>query len=355
MSKLATKVRGTTHYKIDFGRLKPGDKLQLVRDPQNNYDCNAIKVLHNDMMLGHVDKQIAAVLAGIIDSGAKVRAELSKILGGPPCNYGLLINISIVENRDQSYYYRSGDGNYVGDINLFEVRESTHKHDISYNTVGYDKMLYYKHKYKLEDEVSIGAKPDFKVIYKSTHGVLTRIFSAGIDKYISDETRKWDEKVEQVNKHNLNIKSKMHEYDRLFDNNDFEQFKKRYFINIIVNKLNIAVKDKAAVERDILDGYVTTYELLLYEKLLGKVWMFRQVIIKGHSLDFLLFNLDSNKIWALEVDGGIHRMLHKFNKDNECAEELNKIGISIIRVSNSLISSNIDNVVERILATVNKM
>lgn len=334
--------------------MKPGDKLRLVRDPQNNYDANAIKVLHNEAMLGHVDKQIAAALAGVMDSGAKVRAVLSKILGGPPHNYGLLINISVVENRDQNYYDRESGGVYVNDINRFDVRESNHKIDISYHTINYDKALYYRQKYKLESEIQIGVKPDFISIYKSSNGLLERLFGNGVDKFVNDETRKWNSKVKQVNEHNANIKLQIQEYDKSFDVSDFDLFKKRYFINNIVNKFNITVSNNETVERDIAAGFVTTYELILYEKLRGKVWMFRQVMINGYSLDFLLFNLDTNKIWAVEVDGGIHRMLHKYNKDKECAEELNGIGISLIRVSNSLISSNIDSVVEKILAVVSK-
>lgn len=355
MSKISTRVKGTTYYKIDFSQLKPGDQLRLVRDPQNNYDTNAIKVLHNEMMLGHVDKQIAAALAGVIDCGAKVRAVLSKVMGGPPHNYGLLINISIIENREQSYYNWENGGVYVKDINRFDVRESNHKHDISYHTISYDKLLYYSQKYKLESEIQIGVKPDFISIYKSSHGLLERLFGDGIDKFVNDETRKWNNKIKKANAHNENIKLQIQEYDNSFDNNDFELFKKRYFINEIVNKFNITVSNNETVERDIAAGFVTTYELLLYEKLRGKVWMFRQVMINGYSLDFLLFNLETNKIWAVEVDGGIHRMLHKYNKDNECAEELNGIGISLIRVSNSLISSNIDSVVDKILAIVNKI
>ena len=148
-------------------------------------------------------------------------------------------------------------------------------------------------------------------------------------------------------------KLKRNQYDKIFDNNDFFVYKKAYFMSKIFKKLDMTLSDDKSIEDDISNGYVTTYELLLYEKLRYKSWIYRQVIIKGYSIDFVLFNFDDNKMWAIEVDGGIHRTLYKFNKDNNCENELNKIGISLIRVSNSLISKNIENVVEKIVRTMN--
>jgi very-short-patch-repair endonuclease len=353
MSKISTKIKGTTFYKIDFGRLKQGDKLTLVRDPQNIHDSNAIKVLHNDAMLGHIDKQVASVLAGMIDNGVKVKAFLSKILGGPSQNYGLLIDLSIYEHREPGYYNRNNDSYHVNTSN-FHIKETSFNHDVSYKSIAYDKRMYYKQKYNLDDEIIVGEKPDFYAIYKSTHGVFSRIFGDGANRFVNDQTVSWNKKVEQANAHNANLKSKISEYDNIFDENDFILFKKRYFIAQIVNKLNITVKDNKTIEDDITKGYVTTYELLLYEKLLGKVWMYRQVVILGYSLDFLLFNLETNKIWAVEVDGGIHKLLHKFNRDKECEEELGRLGVSLIRVSNSLIGKNVESVVDNILKTVYK-
>ena len=199
MSKITTKIKGTTYYNIDYSKLKVGEKLYLVRDKQNIHDKNAIRVLYNEIMLGHIDKQVSTVLANIIDSGVKVKAVLSTILGGPPYeNYGLLINISIYENRSENYYRSGTNVPFVENLESFRISESPVNIDIIYQNFSYDKKLYYKHKYKLDDEIIINVKPNFKEMYKSSHNIFENIFNLGIDNYIKDENMKWDKYIEHA-------------------------------------------------------------------------------------------------------------------------------------------------------------
>lgn len=353
MSKIYTKIKGTTYYNIDFSKLKIGTSLHLVRDKQNIHDVNAIRVLYGEIMLGHIEKEVATVLSKIIDSGTKIKAVLLQILGGPPNKYGLLISVSIYENRDEKYYDSGKNTSYVNDIKSFNIIESIVTHNITLKDFKYDRNLYFKQKHKLDYEVIIESKPDFKKLFKSTHGVIDNLFNIGINEYIYNENIKWDLNVKKLTNYNLDIKLKRSEYEKIFDLNDFLIYKKANFIINLFKNHDVSLTDNKKIEEDIQNGYITTYELLLYEKLRNKTWIYRQVIIKGFSVDFLIFNFDNNKCWAVEVDGGIHRTVPKFNRDNECAEELNKIGISLVRVSNSLISRNIDYVVEKILSTIN--
>lgn len=57
-------------------RPKPGDRLQLVRDPANPHDANAVQVwFHNGQhMLGHLPRGLAASLAPVLDAGEALRA-----------------------------------------------------------------------------------------------------------------------------------------------------------------------------------------------------------------------------------------------------------------------------------------
>ena len=52
----------------------------LERDANNIYDSNAIKVKHNGMMLGHIPKLVASIIAQEIDSGKTWLAEIESIL-----------------------------------------------------------------------------------------------------------------------------------------------------------------------------------------------------------------------------------------------------------------------------------
>ena len=55
--------------KARFAELDRGHAVKLVRAPDNQYDANAIEVHTPDgIMLGHVNKEVAADLAPILDA-----------------------------------------------------------------------------------------------------------------------------------------------------------------------------------------------------------------------------------------------------------------------------------------------
>ena len=59
------------------GKVEPrmGDRLHLVREPDNRHDPNAIAVYwRNEHMLGHLPFRVAQELAGPMDRGASLRA-----------------------------------------------------------------------------------------------------------------------------------------------------------------------------------------------------------------------------------------------------------------------------------------
>lgn len=52
-----------------------GDRLQLVRDPENPHDGNAIGLVwRNDRPLGHIPRDLARDVATLLDAGAPARA-----------------------------------------------------------------------------------------------------------------------------------------------------------------------------------------------------------------------------------------------------------------------------------------
>lgn len=63
--------------------LSVGSELSLARDPYNEYDSNAVKVLDGDYFLGFVSKETAVDIAPLLDSGwtgtAKILSFLSEI------------------------------------------------------------------------------------------------------------------------------------------------------------------------------------------------------------------------------------------------------------------------------------
>jgi single-stranded-DNA-specific exonuclease len=68
--------------------LRAGAQLTLARQPDNPYDRNAIAVYYGNLQLGFVNKSIAAHVAPLIDAGARYRARIASLTGGPSSTAG---------------------------------------------------------------------------------------------------------------------------------------------------------------------------------------------------------------------------------------------------------------------------
>jgi len=62
-----------------WDEMKVGDALELVREPDNPHDANAVGVEWRGHKLGYVPRRENADVARQIDRGANVRARISKL------------------------------------------------------------------------------------------------------------------------------------------------------------------------------------------------------------------------------------------------------------------------------------
>ncbi|MBE7198948.1 MAG: HIRAN domain-containing protein [Parafilimonas terrae] len=65
---------------LDGGSVIPrdGDRLNLVRAPENQHDGNAVEVWwRNSIRLGHLPRRVAAIVAGPLDAGVQLRAYVA--------------------------------------------------------------------------------------------------------------------------------------------------------------------------------------------------------------------------------------------------------------------------------------
>lgn len=69
--------------------------LELVREPDNRYDSNAIKVYAVGDHIGYINAELAKDLAPKMDSGIPIEASIDEITGGDGYNYGCNITIRI--------------------------------------------------------------------------------------------------------------------------------------------------------------------------------------------------------------------------------------------------------------------
>lgn len=92
-----TKVVGVTYNGVQgiLPTLRAGMPLRFVREPHNQYDKNAIAIKCNGMNIGHLSADVAKDVAPLMDSGAQVEGEISKITGGNGKTYGCNIEVTI--------------------------------------------------------------------------------------------------------------------------------------------------------------------------------------------------------------------------------------------------------------------
>lgn len=68
--------------------MRAGAVLTLRREPQNRHDANAIAVHYGNLQLGFFNKRLAAHLAPLMDGGARYRASVASLTGGPALQSG---------------------------------------------------------------------------------------------------------------------------------------------------------------------------------------------------------------------------------------------------------------------------
>lgn len=61
-----------------IAKLRPGQPLRVVREPENPYDANAIAVYVFQQKLGHFPRGLAAEVAPFVDAGLDVTAWKSR-------------------------------------------------------------------------------------------------------------------------------------------------------------------------------------------------------------------------------------------------------------------------------------
>jgi hypothetical protein len=62
-----------------WDELKPGDELTLVREPDNPYDENAVRVEWRGTKLGYIPRRENADVARQMDRGAPVKARIIRL------------------------------------------------------------------------------------------------------------------------------------------------------------------------------------------------------------------------------------------------------------------------------------
>ncbi|MBV8490727.1 MAG: DEAD/DEAH box helicase [Candidatus Eremiobacteraeota bacterium] len=87
--------------------LRAGFTVDLVRDPHNPQDPNAIEVRYGNLQVGFIKRGMAAHLAPAMDEGARYRARIEQITGGTERAKSLGVNLFV--ERDLPATLQQGD------------------------------------------------------------------------------------------------------------------------------------------------------------------------------------------------------------------------------------------------------
>ena len=63
--------------------LKPGDRLELIREPDNRHDRNAVRVDWRGQQLGYVPRAENRAVARALDAGERLEGRVSRLRDDP--------------------------------------------------------------------------------------------------------------------------------------------------------------------------------------------------------------------------------------------------------------------------------
>ncbi len=78
-------LAGSQYYAVAelWPQIRVGDRLTLVREPDNRHDRNAVRVEWNGRQLGYVPRAENRAVATALDAGEKLEARVSKLREDP--------------------------------------------------------------------------------------------------------------------------------------------------------------------------------------------------------------------------------------------------------------------------------
>lgn len=80
--------------------MRAGAALELLRQPENPHDRNAIAVHYGNLQIGFFNKRLAVHIAPLMDAGARYRARIASLTGGPEHAKHRGVNIFVERETD---------------------------------------------------------------------------------------------------------------------------------------------------------------------------------------------------------------------------------------------------------------
>lgn len=147
-----TKIAGVTFEgrQVYVKRLCVGEKLELVRQPHNAYDSNAIAIFNKSgNQIGFISKDIASRMALFIDNGSSFSAIVASITGG---EIGQSFGVNIEVRKTQKESKTKDNKAFFSTDDFFEQNEApkssnSNNHSNTIYTHIYEENDFEKHDY----------------------------------------------------------------------------------------------------------------------------------------------------------------------------------------------------------------
>ncbi len=91
-------LAGFRHYAGEslWGKLREGDALSLIREPDNTHDKNAVRVEWQGQKLGYLPRAQNQAVAAAMDAGERVDARIAKLRNERNPWHRLLVDVFVV-------------------------------------------------------------------------------------------------------------------------------------------------------------------------------------------------------------------------------------------------------------------
>jgi very-short-patch-repair endonuclease len=100
---------------------------------------------------------------------------------------------------------------------------------------------------------------------------------------------------------------------------------------------------------------MTLAELILWKKLKDKK-VFKAKFRRQHPIKIFIVDFYCHEYkLAIELDGEVHRNKKNYEYDSCRTNDLEKLGVKVLRFSNEQITFNIESIIERILKTISEL
>ena len=340
MAKFQTNVAGVTHYNVDFSSIRKSSPVRIVPEPDCPYDDCALRVIINGNHVGYIKKGFNRTIWKEIKRGSKVSARVKAVVGGGAGkNHGIVLNLVV----DDGYAYgRSGD-----DLGSVARSKSTGIKVVRSNLPSIPTpsngdlwMEFLEQKKNLPRTVELPKEPDYRAGYDEDVPWLTRLWGESFESYRTRRRNEWLESCAEPKRHNEERNRQLGEFNakrHLLSS----EFNAHVYESKLRRLLQVVRANVSSDEAKCSSQYTTVYEHSIYDALKPKIRnTFHQVIIDARSIDILCIPDDMSAVWAIEIDGGIHRRKVKIDRDFATEQRLSELGVSLIRVPNYMVSKS---------------